>query len=109
LRIDGWKIHTLELAGDTVPIGYKVVDTELKSTGLNGTPSVQYELGKWVHYPEHGIWAGRVPSTARWLSKYIKEAHSKDTKMFITLLDEVIEASKMGVKANGILLLEEMI
>ena len=109
MRIDGWKIHTLELSGDTVPIGYKVVDTDLRSTGLSNTPQVQYLEGEWVHYNEYGIWSGRVPSTARWLGKYIREAHSKDTRVFITALDEVIGASKMGVKSNGIMLLEEVI
>ncbi|MBR9678393.1 MAG: hypothetical protein GOU97_03840 [Nanoarchaeota archaeon] len=109
-KVNGWKVYQQEVDGLTYPIGWKVVTEDLKSTGLNGTPVVQYSQDEWKHHKEWGIWVARIPSFADYVKWHLsnRERNPSEGKIFVTAMDDVIEARKNGVKSKGILLLEEM-
>ncbi len=110
-KVDGWNVHTIKINEVVYSIGYKLVDSDLKSLGLNRTPIVQYSTDNWVYSPRYGIWSARVPAVARWLKKHVetRKTDPKSPRLFVAVLDKVEQATKNGVKSRGILLLEEIL
>ena len=102
------KVHEREIDGIICPIGYKVVTTDLKSTGLRKTPVVQFYVDVWNINEVFGVWAARVPSFATYVRSWIKQRYGIDTRTFIVELKRVRDVRKHGVHANGIRFLEEL-
>lgn len=101
------KIHEKVIDGVTYQVGYKVVTEDLKSTGLKGTPVVQFDEHEWNEY-EHGVWAARVPSFATYVRSWLRYRYGRKSRTFIVALKGIREIKKHGVHADAIKFLEEM-
>ncbi len=100
-------------------LGYKVVTSEMKSLGLRRNPNIiEYPVNEWFYLPKNelkrgkedwgGIWVCRQPGAAKKVSEYMMEMYSKPTRIFKTLLDDVLYANSYRVKTNGVFLFEEI-
>lgn len=109
-KFKGYRVYEAELGERVFPAGWKVVRHDLTSTGMNGTPVVQYSDEHWVSQ-EHGIHSARVPSYAayvQWVGSVRENNPLKRTRVFFTALDDLISVGKNSVKSKAILLLEEI-
>lgn len=113
------KIHTMKLENRIYPLGFKVVTENLESLGLRKNPNIiRYPINEWCFLnPENirkgnddfgGIWLARTLSGARGLSRYMKNKHSKKTRIFESVLDEILYANDYRIKTNGIYLVGEI-
>jgi hypothetical protein len=96
-------------------IRYKVLTSDLTSTGLLHSTIVRYKPKRWnypAEPPQHGkagpggLWANRTKSQAKQLQKYLKEKHSLDTVIFVAIIDRILYESSYRTKTNKLFLLE---
>ena len=113
------KIQTIDLEGKTYFLGYRVVTEDLKSLGLRNNPNIiTYPINEWYFLSEEkvkegkedfgGIWVARTLSSAKGLSKYMKNKHSTPTRIFKATLDRILYFNSYRIKTNGIMLFEEI-
>lgn len=102
------KVQEKIINGKKYFIGYKVVTEDLKSTGLRGTPVVQFVADNWNVFKEHGVWAARVPSFATYVRSWLKHRYGVATRTFIVGLENIKKITKNGIHAEKFIFLEEL-
>jgi hypothetical protein len=100
-------------------IGYKVVTKDLQSLGLRNNPNIiKYPINRWYKLNNKniikgkqdfgGIWVASTLSGARKLSKYMKEKYNKEVRIFKSVLGNILYENSYRIKADSILLKEEI-
>lgn len=112
-------IHEYIYDGTLWKIGYRVVTNDLKSLGLRNNPNIiSYKINNWTFPVEKnviegisdkgGLWLARTPGTARQYQKYMLEKHSKETRVFKSLVGRILFANQDRIKTDKIFMFEEI-
>ena len=98
---------------------YKVVRADMTSLGLRKNPNIMtFHLDDWIYLPEEkvvegigdygGIWLARTEGSAHAYKKYMKNKHSVEARIFLSLIDRVLFVNEGRVKTNGVRLIKEL-
>lgn len=114
----GWA----KIDGEFFPLGYKVVDENLRSLGLRNNPNIMtFLIGEWIKLPDDqvtvgnthwsgwgGIWTAREKGSVATLKNYMIEQYGVETKGFLTAVFRPVFANSYRIKSQGVMLLEEI-
>ncbi len=108
-----------EFEGKQYFCGYKVVKIDMTSLGLRKNPNIMtFKLNEWIYLPEEnvvegvsdygGIWLARTPGSARAYVRYMAREYNVKTRVFLSLVDQILFSNQGRIKTNGLRLLEEV-
>jgi len=100
-------------------VGYRVTTMDNSSLGLRRNPFIlQYPVKEWYKLPESwlvegagdfgGIWLSRTPSRARHLVNYIWNTYNRQSRVYLSNIDEILFCNANRIKTNGIYMISEM-
>ena len=113
------KIQTILLEDKIYDSGFKVVTQDLESLSLRKNPNIiKYPIDKWYFLSQEeirknsddfgGIWVARTLSGAKNLRRYMQEKYSKETRIFIAALDEILYFNDYRIKTSGLKMVKEV-
>lgn len=112
----GWAL----IENEFFPLGYKVVDENLRSLGLRKNPNIMtFPVNEWVMLPDEetkggiddrgGIWTALRKASIKTLQNYCLEKYQMKTRAFLTAMYRPMFANSYRIKSQGVMLLEEIV
>jgi len=113
------ELERINLRGMDYVLGYKVVTRDMKSLGLRNNPNiVKFKIGEWIDLsPDKivagkgdygGIWLAISSSAGNGLRRYMSKQYNQKTRMFKSIVRDVLFYNSYRIKTSGIKLLEEI-
>jgi hypothetical protein len=101
-----------------MPLGYKVVTTELKSLGLRNNPTpMEFPVAEWVFEEKDlqcgdkdfgGIWTAQREGSIKTLKKHCWSTWEMETRGFLTAIYNPVFSNSYRIKSQGVMLLKEI-
>lgn len=115
-----WPAGWAKIEGVYYPLGYKVVDENLRSLGLRKNPNIMtFPVGEWVRLPDEsvvpgsadwgGVWTALRKGSIKTLKNYCLVQYGMKTRAFLTAMDRPVFANSYRIKSQGVMLLSEIL
>ena len=112
----GWA----KIDGLYYPLGYKVMDENLRSLGLRKNPNIMtFPVDEWVRLPDDevspgsadwgGIWSALRKGSIKTLRNYCWEQYGMRTRAFLVAMERPVFANSYRIKSQGVRLLKEIL
>jgi len=112
-------LKKITIQGREYVLGYKVVTMDMKSLGLRHNPNImEFRLDEWIDLPPSrivpgegdygGIWCGISSSAANCTRRHMMNTYGEKTRMFKSIVRDILFHNSYRMKTSGIKLLEEL-